>query len=234
MAREHPNSTSAQRESRALRVAADLAHVELSIRSSTRRQHNLWIAPTCSLPRTPQCIAARFISTTGSSRLGLKSRPHERSSTPRVPDTGPRWWNPFVPTCSLSIWPMSNRRTSLVRLAYVQTLERIGEERRIRIPSCPGIRYPRRSPARPNLDRGIEDDTDQVPDASKSPPDERTAPRMRPTCPYPASSDPCVRCEGRNNLVASDASVRAENSVQFQLASGKRGTRSRIFFSAGR
>ncbi|HAB19356.1 MAG TPA: VIT domain-containing protein [Verrucomicrobiota bacterium] len=60
----------------------------------------------------------------------------------------------------------------VVRLAYVQTLERVGRERRLRIPFCPGIRY---CPGRPlmgaNQGRGVVDDTTQVPDASRiSPP----------------------------------------------------------------
>lgn len=60
----------------------------------------------------------------------------------------------------------------VVRLAYVQTLERVGNERRLRIPFCPGIRYVPGTPLlRANCGRGTEDDTDQVPDASRlSPP----------------------------------------------------------------
>lgn len=60
----------------------------------------------------------------------------------------------------------------VVRLAYVQSLERLGEQRRLRIPFCPGIRYiPGRPLSRPNAGGGTVDDTDQVPDASRlSPP----------------------------------------------------------------
>jgi Ca-activated chloride channel homolog len=56
----------------------------------------------------------------------------------------------------------------VVRLGYVQTLERLGDERRLRIPFCPGIRYiPGQPLLRPNLGRGTSDDTLQVPDASR-------------------------------------------------------------------
>ncbi|MDQ3622126.1 MAG: VWA domain-containing protein, partial [Verrucomicrobiota bacterium] len=60
----------------------------------------------------------------------------------------------------------------IVRLAYLQTTERIGSEQRLRIPVCPGVRY---IPGRPLLrglsGKGVIDDTDQVPDASRiSPP----------------------------------------------------------------
>lgn len=60
----------------------------------------------------------------------------------------------------------------VVRLAYLQTLERIGNENRLRIPFCPGIRYlPGQPLLRPNRGTGGVDDTDQVPDASRiSPP----------------------------------------------------------------
>lgn len=55
----------------------------------------------------------------------------------------------------------------VVRLAYLQTLERVGNENRLRIPFCPGIRYvPGQALLRPNRGTGVVDDTDQVPDAS--------------------------------------------------------------------
>ena len=61
----------------------------------------------------------------------------------------------------------------VVRFAYVQTVERgAGEQRRLRVPVCPGVRY---IPGKPLLrslrGKGTADDTDQVPDASRiSPP----------------------------------------------------------------
>jgi Ca-activated chloride channel family protein len=60
----------------------------------------------------------------------------------------------------------------VIRLAYFQTLERAGESLSLRIPVCPGVRYiPGEPLLRSPLGRGIADDTDQVPDASRiSPP----------------------------------------------------------------
>ena len=60
----------------------------------------------------------------------------------------------------------------VVRFAYVQVLERIGRELRVRIPVCPGVRYiPGQALLRDLSGRGTSDDTDHVPDASRlSPP----------------------------------------------------------------
>ena len=60
----------------------------------------------------------------------------------------------------------------VIRLAYFQTLERVSESLSLRIPVCPGIRYIPGKPLLRSLSgRGTEDDTDQVPDASRiSPP----------------------------------------------------------------
>ena len=56
----------------------------------------------------------------------------------------------------------------VVRLAYVQVLERVGRELRVRIPVCPGVRYIPGQPLLRDLSgRGTSDDTDQVPDASR-------------------------------------------------------------------
>jgi len=60
----------------------------------------------------------------------------------------------------------------VVRFAYFQTLSRLGEWTSLSIPFCPGVRY---IPGVPLLrgpkGRGVVDDTDQVPDASRiSPP----------------------------------------------------------------
>lgn len=61
---------------------------------------------------------------------------------------------------------------AVVRLAYFETLTRLKESTSLRIPFTPGVRY---IPGRPLLrqlrGKGIADDTDQVPDASRiSPP----------------------------------------------------------------
>jgi len=60
----------------------------------------------------------------------------------------------------------------VIRLAYFQTLERTGEALGLRIPVCPGVRYiPGQPLLRSSSGRGIADDSDQVPDASRiSPP----------------------------------------------------------------
>lgn len=56
----------------------------------------------------------------------------------------------------------------VMRLAYVQTLERIAGELRLRIPLTPGVRYiPGKPLLRSNRGPGTVDDTDQVPDASR-------------------------------------------------------------------
>lgn len=57
---------------------------------------------------------------------------------------------------------------AVVRLAYVQTLERLAGELRLRVPLTPGVRYiPGRPLLRSNRGPGTVDDTDQVPDASR-------------------------------------------------------------------
>ncbi|HEV7402788.1 MAG TPA: VIT and VWA domain-containing protein [Chthoniobacteraceae bacterium] len=60
----------------------------------------------------------------------------------------------------------------VVRFAWFQVLDRAGETMRLLVPTCPGVRY---IPGKPLLrgltGRGVSDDTDQVPDASRiSPP----------------------------------------------------------------
>lgn len=59
-----------------------------------------------------------------------------------------------------------------IRFAYVQTLERLADQLSLRVPFCPGIRYiPGKPLLRAHRGRGVCDDTDQVPDASRiSPP----------------------------------------------------------------
>jgi Ca-activated chloride channel homolog len=60
----------------------------------------------------------------------------------------------------------------VIRFAYFQTLTRLGDWISFRIPFCPGVRYIPGAPLlRPPSGRGVVDDTDQVPDASRiSPP----------------------------------------------------------------
>ena len=60
----------------------------------------------------------------------------------------------------------------VIRFAWFQTLERIADELSLRIPVCPGIRYIPGKPLLRSLSgRGVSDDTDEVPDASRiSPP----------------------------------------------------------------
>ena len=55
-----------------------------------------------------------------------------------------------------------------VRLAYVQPLRRLAGSFALEIPFCPGMRYiPGHPLLRSNRGKGIADDTDQVPDASR-------------------------------------------------------------------
>ncbi|MDB6031261.1 MAG: hypothetical protein JWM16_1599 [Verrucomicrobiales bacterium] len=60
----------------------------------------------------------------------------------------------------------------VVRLAYFQTLTRLKDWTSFNIPFCPGVRYIPGAPLlRSNSGKGVVDDTDQVPDASRiSPP----------------------------------------------------------------
>jgi Ca-activated chloride channel family protein len=62
--------------------------------------------------------------------------------------------------------------TIVIRLAYFETLDRLGTQLSLRIPFSPGLRYiPGKPLLRSNQGHGSIDDTDQVPDASRlSPP----------------------------------------------------------------
>jgi Ca-activated chloride channel family protein len=58
-----------------------------------------------------------------------------------------------------------------VRLAYLQPLRRSAGSLSMTVPFCPGIRYiPGHPLLRSNRGKGVVDDTDQVPDASRIPP----------------------------------------------------------------
>jgi Ca-activated chloride channel family protein len=68
---------------------------------------------------------------------------------------------------TLSLGNIQPEDVVVVRLAYFQTLERGAGELRLRIPVCPGERYiPGKPLLRSNRGRGVNDDTDEVPDAS--------------------------------------------------------------------
>jgi Ca-activated chloride channel family protein len=60
----------------------------------------------------------------------------------------------------------------LMRFSYVQPLQRLQEQRTLRVPMTPGVRFIPGNPLlRPNSGSGASDDTDEVPDASRiSPP----------------------------------------------------------------
>ncbi len=60
----------------------------------------------------------------------------------------------------------------IIRFAYFEKLDRLGSSLSLRVPFCPGVRYiPGQPLLRKNRGLGSEDDTDQVPDASRlSPP----------------------------------------------------------------
>jgi Ca-activated chloride channel family protein len=73
---------------------------------------------------------------------------------------------------TLSLGNVQPNDVIVVRLAYFQTLSRLGDWTSFSIPFCPGIRYiPGKPLLRSNRGKGTADDTDQVPDASRiSPP----------------------------------------------------------------
>ena len=60
----------------------------------------------------------------------------------------------------------------LMRLAYIQPLQRLQDQRSFRVPTSVGVRFvPGKPLLRPNSGNGAADDTDEVPDASRiSPP----------------------------------------------------------------
>jgi len=73
---------------------------------------------------------------------------------------------------TLSLGNLQPNDVVVVRFGYFQTLDRLEDWASFHIPVCPGIRYiPGRPLLRSPRGAGVEDDTDQVPDASRiSPP----------------------------------------------------------------
>ena len=68
---------------------------------------------------------------------------------------------------TLSLGNMQPEDVIVVRLAWFQELERVGDQLRLRVPTCPGVRYiPGQPLLRSSAGAGTADDTDEVPDAS--------------------------------------------------------------------
>ena len=87
--------------------------------------------------------------------------------------------------------------TVVIRMAWFQSLDTMGSERSFRIPFTPGVRYIPGTPLlRRSTGKGTNDDTDQVPDASRL-----TPPRMDGFHPDAA----WVSIEGRIALEGVDA-----------------------------
>jgi Ca-activated chloride channel family protein len=69
---------------------------------------------------------------------------------------------------TLSLGNIQPNDLIIIQLKYFQTLRSLGETRSVEIPFCPGVRYIPGSPLlRSNRGKGVVDDTDQVPDASR-------------------------------------------------------------------
>ena len=73
---------------------------------------------------------------------------------------------------TLSLGNLQPGDVVVIRFAYVETLTRLVDWTSLRIPFCPGVRYIPGEPLLRSLrGKGVADDTDQVPDASRlSPP----------------------------------------------------------------
>lgn len=69
---------------------------------------------------------------------------------------------------TLSLSNLQPQDLILVTLKYIQPLRHLADMPSVEIPFCPGVRYIPGNPLiRSNRGKGIEDDTDQVPDASR-------------------------------------------------------------------
>ncbi len=72
---------------------------------------------------------------------------------------------------TLSLGNVQPNDLIVVRFAWFQVLDRAGDRLRLMVPTCPGVRYiPGEPLLRSASSRGIADDTDQVPDASRNRP----------------------------------------------------------------
>lgn len=73
---------------------------------------------------------------------------------------------------TLSLGNVQPEDVIVVRFAWFQVIDREADTLRLRVPTCPGVRYiPGEPLLRANSGRGVEGDTNQVPDASRiSPP----------------------------------------------------------------
>lgn len=69
---------------------------------------------------------------------------------------------------TLSLGNIQPNDLIVIRLKYFQTLRSLGDTRSVEIPFCPGVRYIPGSPLlRSNRGKGVVDDTNEVPDASR-------------------------------------------------------------------
>ena len=93
--------------------------------------------------------------------------------------------------------------TVLMRFGYIQPVQRLREQRSLRVPVNPGVRYIPGSPLlRPNSGPGTIDDTDAVPDASRISP-----PRIDSGHADAASLHASVRLRGAGDLADSLSSA---------------------------
>lgn len=116
---------------------------------------------------------------------------------------------------TLSLGNLQPRDVVVIRLAYFQTLERIGAQQRLRIPVCPGVRYIPGKPLLRSLSgRGTIDDTDQVPDASRITPPRIDA--LHPDAAYFAAEGVIARTDVAEGTLSSPTHgllVRASTEV---------------------
>ena len=112
----------------------------------------------------------------------------------------------------------------LMRFSYVQPLQRLQEQRTLRVPMTPGVRFIPGNPLlRPNSGSGASDDTDEVPDASRISP-----PRIDGSHPDAATLQISVRLRGgveTARAVSSPSHILAvrpkENDLRISLATDR-------------